>query len=336
VPHFLGADLGGTKTHLVITDEAGRVLGFGQSGPANHQSVGYSGTFRALRSALDQASEAAGLTMGAIRSAAFGVAGYDWPSQKPAMAEIIKRLGLDAPYTIVNDAISALVAGSEEGWGVSVVSGTGCNCRGWDREHKREGRVTGFGTLLGEGAGATELIHRAMQMVAFAWTKRGRATSLSEALAAAAGARDVDDLLEGYTQGRYHIGGEAARLIFQHAEAGDAVAADLIDWAGAELGAMACAVIRQLELEALAFDVVLAGGMFDGGPRLVDPMRRTIHQTAPRARLVRLTVPAVAGAVLLAMMDAGLEADVALRAALADSLMQVRRAAEARPGRGTR
>ncbi|MGH2607317.1 MAG: N-acetylglucosamine kinase, partial [Anaerolineales bacterium] len=203
MPRFLGADLGGTKTHLVIADETGRVLGFGESGPANHQSVGYPGMFQALRAALDQASDASGVSVGAIRSAAFGVAGYDWPSQKPAMVETIKRLGLDAPLTIVNDAISALVAGSEEGWGVSVVSGTGCNCRGWDRQHKREGRVTGFGTLLGEGAGATELIHRAMQMVAFAWTKRGRATSLSEALAAAAGARGAADLLEGYTEGRY-------------------------------------------------------------------------------------------------------------------------------------
>lgn len=328
MPCFLGADLGGTKTHLVIADETGRALGFGESGPANQQSVGYGGMFQALQGALGQAARAAGVSVGSIRSAAFGVAGYDWPSQKPAMLQTINRLGLQAPSTIVNDAISALVAGSEGGWGVSVVSGTGCNCRGWDRQHKRQGRVTGFGSLAGEAAGATELIYRAMQLIAFAWTKRGPATTLSDVFVSAAGARDVEDLLEGYTTGRYRIPGEAAPVIFQHAEEGDAVAVGLIEWAGVELGEMACAVIRQLELESLAFDVVLAGGMFEGGPRLIEPMRRTIHKTAPKARLARLTVPSVAGAVLLAMMEAGLEPDAAVRDVLADSLGAVRRSAQ--------
>lgn len=327
MPCFLGADLGGTKTHLVIADETGRVLGFGESGPANHQSVGYGGMFQALETALSLATAAADVSVSAIRSAVFGVAGYDWPSQKPAMLETIERLGLQAPFTIVNDAISALVAGSEEGWGVSVVSGTGCNCRGWDRHHKREGRVTGFGSLVGEAAGATEIIYRAMQLIAFAWTKRGPATSLSNAFVAAAGARGVEDLLEGYTTGRYRVPGEAAPVIFQHADAGDAVAAGLVEWAGVELGEMANAVIRQLELEPAAFDVVLAGSMFEGGPRLIEPMRRTIHKTAAKARLVRLTVPSVAGAVLLAMMEADLKPDAGLRGVLAESLRGVRRTA---------
>lgn len=326
MPYFLGADLGGTKTHLVIADETGRVLGFGESGPANHQSVGYGGMFQALEAALSQASSGAGVKVGALRSAVFGVAGYDWPSQKPAMVETIDRLGLKAPFTIVNDAIAGLVAGSEAGWGVSVVSGTGCNCRGWDRRHNREGRVTGFGTLVGEAAGATELIYRAMQLIAFAWTQRGPATTLSDAFVAAAGARDVEDLLEGYTTGRYQIRGETAPVIFQHAEDGDGVAAGLVDWAGVELGEMAAAVIRQLGIEAAAFDVVLAGSMFEGGPRLIEPMRRTIHRTAPRARLVRLTVPAVAGAVVLAMMEAGLEPGAGLRGVLAESLRAARHA----------
>ena len=82
-----------------------------------------------------------------------------------------------------------LVIGSEEGWGVVAVSGTGSNCRGWDRERKREGRVTGHGVLMGEGAGGSELMHRCMQLVGYAWTKRGPMTKLAEALAAHAGAK---------------------------------------------------------------------------------------------------------------------------------------------------
>ena len=146
-----------------------------------------------------------------------------------------------------------------------VVSGTGSNCRGWDREHKREGRVTGHGVLMGEGAGGSELMHRCMQLVGYAWSKRGPMTALADAIVKHVGAKDLEDLMRGYTTYEYQIGAEAAPIVFRVAEEGDAVARDLIHWAGCELGEMANAVIRQLEFENLAFDVVMTGSMFEGG-----------------------------------------------------------------------
>jgi N-acetylglucosamine kinase-like BadF-type ATPase len=302
--YYLGADLGATKTHTLIVDETGRALGFGESGPANHESVGYDGMFQSMHDGLEQSLHTAGLKKEKIAGAGFGVAGYDWPSEMEATTSVIERLGLHAPYKFVNDSVPGLIAGSEEGWGVVVVSGTGSNCRGWDREHKREGRVTGHGVLMGEGAGGSELMHRCMQIVGYSWTKRLPKTALADALIAYAGAKDLEDLMRGYTTYEYHIGAEAARIVFRVAEEGDEAARDLICWAGMELGEMANAVIRQLEFENLAFDVVMTGSMFAGGAMLIEPMRETIHKLAPRARLVRLRVPPVIGAVIL-----GMEAD---------------------------
>jgi N-acetylglucosamine kinase-like BadF-type ATPase len=143
--YFLGVDLGGTKTHVVLADEAGCVVGFAQSGPGNHQSIGYPAMLRTLQQGLGKALAVSGIPVHAISGAGFGIAGYDWPSQKPDMFQVIDQLGLSCPIGIVNDAVPALIAGAAEGWGVALVSGTGCNCRGRDREHKREGRVTGYG-----------------------------------------------------------------------------------------------------------------------------------------------------------------------------------------------
>lgn len=299
--YYLGADLGATKTHTLIVDETGRALGFGESGPANHESVGYDGMFQSMHDGLEQALRMAALKKEDIAGAGFGVAGYDWPSEIEATISVLDRLGLGAPYKFVNDAVPGLVAGSEEGWGVVVVSGTGSNCRGWDREHKREGRVTGHGVMMGEGAGGSELMHRCMQIIGYSWTKRLPKTALADAIIEHVGARDLEDLMRGYTTYEYHIGAEAARIVFRVAEEGDQAARDLICWAGTELGEMANAVIRQLEFENLAFDVVLTGSMFEGGPMLVEPMRETIHKVAPNARLVRLRVPPVIGAAMLGM-----------------------------------
>lgn len=324
MPYYLGADLGATKTHTLIVDENGRALGFGESGPGNHESVGYDGMFDSMRRGLEQSLRAAGLTQADIAGAGFGVAGYDWSSEYDATASVIQKLGFNAPYKFVNDAVPGLVAGAEEGWGVVVVSGTGSNCRGWDREHQREGRVTGHGVLMGEGAGGTELLHRAMQLVGYAWTKRGPKTALADAFVKHVGAKDLEDLLRGYTTYEYEVSAEAAPIVFRVAEEGDAVARELIHWAGCELGEIANAIIRQLEFENLAFDVVMTGSMFEGGPMLIDPMRKTIQSLAPKARLVRLTVPPVIGAVILGMEAGNVRPTPSIRKTLADTISSIR------------
>lgn len=319
---FLGVDLGGTKTHLAIADESGQLVGFGEGGPGNHQSVGYERMYAALYSSLRQALGQAQISPEQITSAAFGIAGYDWDSERPRTEAVISRLGLTMPYQIVNDAIPGLVAGARDGWGVVVISGTGCNCRGWDKTRQREGRVTGFGIQMGESAGASELVFRAMQLVGYSWCKRLPPTKLSDVFIEHTGAKDLEDLLRGYTEFQYHPDADLAPKIFDIAQQGDQVANDLIHWAGCELGELTNAVIRQLDFEPLTFDVVLSGSMFEGGKLLTEPMQETIHAVAPGAQFVRLTDPPVSGSVLIAMSAVGIDPAQEVRAKLVQTIRQ--------------
>jgi len=130
--------------------------------------------------------------------------------------------------------------------------------------------------------------------------------------------------MRGYTTDEYRVGAEAARIVFRVAEEGDQAARDLIAWAGIELGEMANAVIRQLEFENLHFDVVMTGSMFDGGARLIEPMRETIQKLAPGARLVRLSAPPVTGAVMLGMEAAGVRVFAEVRRTMHESISTLR------------
>jgi len=321
---FLGFDVGSTKTHALIADGDGQAIGFGVSGPGNPEVVGYDGLADVLQEAASEALATAGVSRDKIVGAGFGIGGYDWPSQRSPMLEAIGTLGLDAPVEIVNDALIGLLAGAEQGWGIAVVAGTSCNCWGRD-ETGREGRMTGF-SWLGEAAGAGELVHKALQAIALEWTHRGPATRLTQAFVELTGTRDVDDLLEALTLERIDVGAEAAPLVFQVAAQGDPVGHELILWAGHELGSMANGVIRQLGFEDRSFEVVMAGSFFNGSPLLAEAMYETIHPLAPGARLVRLHVPPVVGAVLLGMEQAGVEF-TALRVPLiqsTDELLEAR------------
>ena len=100
--YFLGLDVGGAKTPALVADEIGRALGFGVGGPGNPQGVGYEGLTRAVVAATRAALAAASLSQDQIVGAGFGIAGFDWPSQRGATLRALDPLGLHAPLKIVN------------------------------------------------------------------------------------------------------------------------------------------------------------------------------------------------------------------------------------------
>jgi N-acetylglucosamine kinase-like BadF-type ATPase len=305
--YFLGVDVGGTKTHAMITDENGRACGFATGGPGNWEGVGYDGLTRVLLDVSQRAANAARLKLNQIAGTGMGIGGFDWPSQRQPHLDAIRPLGLHCPLEIVNDATLGILAGASEGWGISIVAGTGCNARGWSQDHKRQGRAVGGNShWSGEYAGGFDIASRAMQAVAFEWLKRGPATGLTPAFIRYFSARDLDDLIEGVYLQRYRFDHDLVMLVFELARQGDPQALDVMRWAGRELGEIGVGVINQLGFQQEKFDVVLIGSLYDGHPLLCESLRETILKTAPGAILVRLTVPPVVGAVLLGMEQAGL------------------------------
>jgi N-acetylglucosamine kinase-like BadF-type ATPase len=302
--YFLGVDIGGTKSHALIADHKGTAVGFGSYGPGNHEDVGYEGLSVALQTVTEKALGMAGLTKGQITAGGFGVAGYDWPSERQPTLYSIQSIGLSCPVEAVNDTIIGLLAGASQGWGVAVVAGTGTNCWGWDEQH-RIGRVTGVG--YGEHGGAGNLIERALVAIAYEWTRRGPKTKLTDEFLRMTGAPDIPSLIEGLEMGAYYLGSDNAPVIYQVASQGDPVAQSIIHWAGSELGHTAVAVVRQLGIEQQAFEVVLVGSLYEMGEILIGPMRQVINLEAPKARLVRLSAPPVIGGVLLAMQQKGIK-----------------------------
>jgi N-acetylglucosamine kinase-like BadF-type ATPase len=275
--------------------------------------VGYLGLAHAIKTAATQALAQAQLSMELIAGAGLGVAGYDWSSERePTLHVAREALGTRAPLEAVNDALIGLIAGASEGWGVGIEAGTGCNCYGRDR-HGRIGHVTGSGWRMGEAAGAYQVVDAALHCVSREWSRRGPATALTPAFITLTGARDLEDLLEGLCERRYSLNASAAPLVFQVAAAGDSQARVVIEWAGRELAGLAIGVIRQLGIEALDFELVMVGRLFDGGAMLVEPMCAAVHAAAPHARIVRLDAPPVVGGVLLGMEQLGLHIQAARR-----------------------
>lgn len=297
--YLLGIDTGTSKTHALITDLSGNALGFGDSGCGNYEVVGIEGFIQAINQSAAAALQNAGLDKGEVIGMGFGFSGYDWPSEKGIMENAIHTLGIEAPYQFVNDVVIGLIAGTSQGWGVAVDAGTGNNVRGRDK-HGRIGRITGNSVRLGEFGGAGEIVWRATIAVTYAWTQRGPKTKLTQLLMDFAEVHSEDALIEGLAMDHIHLPPALSRQIFNLAEAGDLVAKEVVTTSAKDLAENVNAVIRQLSLQSLEFEVILIGSVFKAGEIYIKPFRKMIHSFAPKAKLRRLTEPPVVGSILLA------------------------------------
>jgi N-acetylglucosamine kinase-like BadF-type ATPase len=301
--YFLGVDTGNSKSHALIADQDGSVLSLAAAGSGNHERLGFDGFSIMLHQLTDQAIASAGIGKDQIAGMGFGLAGYDWPSDREPLRNVIQSLGIRVPFELVNDAVIGLIAGSSAGWGVSVVAGSGNNCRGRD-VHGREGRVAGIGHWSGEHGGGGDLVVHAMQAISKSWAMRGPDTLLTQKFLDHVGASDVLTLLEGLSRGKYRLNYTASHLVFEVANEGDPVAQELLRWMGRELASLAVGVIHQLAFEPLEFEVVLTGSLYKGSPLIAESMGEAIHAVAPGAKLIPLDAPPVVGGVLLGMEQA--------------------------------
>lgn len=307
----LGVDGGGRKTHAVVADAEGTLLGIGRAGAANWEVVEIEGAAAAIAAASDQALAAANLERADVEAAVFGLAGLDWPDDLERMEPAVAALGFGGSHRLVNDAFVALRAGCPQPWGVVVISGTGTIAAGRDPAGN-EYRTLGLGRVFGDFGSEFDVSELAVSAVADAYTGRGPSTTLTELLCRRTGVDTAEEFLERISRDNTRLRSpdvaNMAPLVLQATEAGDLVARQILERIGAELGGTASHVVDRLGMHDLDLLVVLAGGLFRTPNRyLLDQLELGVRRTAVHASISILDAPPVVGAVLMALELAGPE-----------------------------
>jgi N-acetylglucosamine kinase-like BadF-type ATPase len=299
--HVLGIDAGGTKTICYLADADAKLIGEGRAGGANLKAEGELAVEKVLHAVMDQAL---GGRRDDVAAICLGMAGADRDDEKALVRDVMRRIGARSRVVVVNDALVALVAGVGDAPGVVIVSGTGSIAYG--RSGERAARAGGWGHVLGDEGGGYWIGRRALRAVARAADGRGPTTALTASVLAHFGVREPQQLIvEIYDrQLRHHALAQAARLVQQARDDGDAVAAGILERAADELVCAARSVVDQLQLRDERMHFVLAGGVFTGVPWLAEELRRRLPTLAPRAAVKRLEAEPALGAVRLALAEA--------------------------------
>ena len=280
----VGVDGGGSKTHAVIVDADGRILGEGTSGPSNPLRVGIARAAAAVREAIDKACEAAQVRRQDILAAEVGLAGARRTELRERVREALGSLGI-AELEVVGDADIALYGATDGEAGVVVIAGTGSICCGVNARGKRN-CAGGWGPVAGDEGGGAWIARRALRAIAHASDGRGPKTSLMVAACAYFHVTTPEDLstaIYAPTMTNERLAGFGKQVI-EAAKAKDPVAREIMAEAGSELGLAVAAVIRTLNLKSERFQVAYVGGVFAaGGELILGPMCERIQQIAPLA-----------------------------------------------------
>jgi N-acetylglucosamine kinase-like BadF-type ATPase len=325
----LGIDGGGTKTHYALASMDGRLVDSLEGGASNHESYadGFISARKELQSSVAALLSRNGLAASDIAAAALGIAGADVPSQVATYERIFREAGIMSP-TVCNDSFLGVKAGTDAGYGVCSINGTGTSTAAIDPSGRRV-QVGGVGLVSGDHAGASFIALMGVRRVYDELFRCGERTSMREplmsllGLAPFAADRFVEALYEKDILSEARVP-ELVRLVFAHAAAGDGAALGILRDSGREMGRSAAGAIAYLDFSrATAVEVVIAGSVSLRGecPVLIESMKDELDRVCPRPFMLRrLESPPVLGAILWALEAAGVPRDGIERRGLAMEL----------------
>jgi len=299
--YYLGIDGGGTKTHAVITDETGFVLGEGVSAGSNPHNVPIHEAIENIQSAIDKAKDKVAKKRRNIvpeliifDGACLGLAGLDTDADREHVILGLKELKKkDQTFgakklIMVNDGLIGLKSGTDKNYGICLIAGTGSNCYGLTPGGK-EAVAGDWGFVLGDQGSAYAMGRAILQQVLKEYDGRIPKTTLTNAVLKFLNLESVSDLVTWTYRGHIPVRGIATLpQMFNDISLSDSIeVSNIINMGVTELVLAFEAVHRALKFDSDAeIDVVLLGGLFKMQGQFTDKVIRSILNRNLNANVV--------------------------------------------------
>ena len=262
IPLILGVDGGATKTIAFLGDaRTGAILGRGRSRGSNFHAHAPHTALTELETAIALAFADAQLERRPVLAACMGVAGVSRGEDEHMVRQWVADQHIAEQLLIANDGWLVISAGTPDGVGVGLICGTGSIAVGRDAQAQTV-RAGGWGYLIGDEGSGYDVAVMALRAASHAADGRGPHTEILPALLRhwkLSVPADLITFLYGSTDPRVQMA-DIGPLVVDVANAGDAVANDIVARAAHELASMVRTVSRALQLPH-PVPVAVAGSM---------------------------------------------------------------------------
>ena len=298
--YVLGIDHGGSKTHAVIADQEGRLLGMGKSYGACHSSTSLDYAVQAVVQAADQALSECGLQKEDVTAVLGGLTGIDWDYEAELLENEIRKYFPRADVKIVNDCIIAMRAATRKQQCGILCAGSGLNCAVQNGE---DCFVYGF-YIPDEYQGGWSLGKKAVQAVFDAHMGLLEKTELTPRLLEHFQAQSVDELLYMQVMGKIKSSDylNLPIILEEAACRGDRTAGNIWIQYGKRIVVYLEARMRKMGILECDTDIVLSGSIFKCKFQgFQDAVEREILKKMPGANVIAAEYEPVIGAVLMGL-----------------------------------
>jgi len=301
--HVLGVDGGGTWTRALIMRLDGTVVGRGQAGPSNPITNGVEQALSNIIEAVNSARQVSGVED--FNASTLGLAGA---TRSHLGEEIFERLpSIYGDTKIVSDAHSALAGANGCRPGVVVIAGTGSIAYGMNKKGE-EARAGGWGWRLGDVGSGYAIGKNSIIAALKEHDQSGPPTILKEMIMGHLGLSDMEEIIDwAYDPKREPSHFASIVPIVKEAETrGDSVASYIMENAGNQLGLVAQAVIKRLQLGG-GFPVACSGGVFKQPNRYNSAFEETVRKVAQMCVFIEPMFTPTVGSALLALKSLDVE-----------------------------
>ncbi|MGR9048744.1 N-acetylglucosamine kinase [Halobacillus faecis] len=246
--YVIGIDGGGTKTTCLFLEadhctypEQPKVI---QGPGTNPHQIGFEEAGHRLTALIEKGLQTFHVDSAQIIGIGFGLAGIGRPEDEAKMRTIVQDIFWNLSFSenlntfVGSDSLAALkgALSLKDESGILVISGTGSNAMGVDREGKIH-KCGGWGHLIGDEGSGYYLSLKALSVIAKAADGRGEETLITPLILKKLNLQKPEDLVR-HIYGRSYEKHEIAKLatcVIEASEQKDAVAVEILKEAADQL-----------------------------------------------------------------------------------------------------
>ena len=291
-------DIGGTKSHALLSDETGRILGEGVGGSGNINFIPLELAEQSFADAIGSAQKCAGLKDLATEIAVIGI-----EPQPDPLLPCLNRLARPGKILRKEEGECSLVGGLVEKVGLSLIAGTGSV--GWGRNQAGQTHVTSCWGPIGDEGSAYYLAQRGINAAFCADDGRGPATKMVDRIIEKIGGPTLRACVTPlYTSQDFRRDvSQYARIVMDLATANppDKVMKEVVDGGAQEIAHLLATCAEKLGLDKGSYKVAATGSLVTKVPYYFDQVQTRLRRRHAGANLVLPRFSPGVGAVLIAL-----------------------------------
>ncbi|HPD66546.1 MAG TPA: BadF/BadG/BcrA/BcrD ATPase family protein [Ignavibacteriales bacterium] len=299
--YYIGIDGGGTKSHLVLTDENLNVIAENRGGPTNFLIIGKETVAKTIVDLINNTVKQAGINYDDIKGIFIGTTGAGRKNNADDLKNAIEQYAKSQGFTyyklgVDSDARTALEGAFAGGPGSILIAGTGSIMFGKDANGNIH-RIGGFGRWIGDEGSGFSIGRKGFIAVAKEFDGRGSETMLTKLLKSKYGIENSDILINKIYAENFDIA-SISQDVIECANRDDHVCQQILKEEATELFWHVVSSLKKLQLKELTISLI--GSLLTNDNYYSKCFRDMTYKNLPQVTIADPIYNPAIGAVLMA------------------------------------